>query len=79
MDLILVDSKPQYITKFNAHKNSRLAYWQLSFNNERGPFSHIKLRRAISLGIDFNLLAEKMDWDKNNIQAGLYPLGMRGV
>ena len=77
-NLILVNSKIENQRGFNSHKNSRLAYWQLSFNNESKPFSNIELRRAISLGLNHKQLALDMEWEKTNLQKGLFPLGMRG-
>ena len=78
VDLILVDSKIGDKKNFNKHKNSRLASWHLSFNNESRPFNSFELRKAIALGLDYKLLAEEMGWNTHNLQKGLFPLGMRG-
>ncbi|MCY4643939.1 MAG: ABC transporter substrate-binding protein [Bacteriovoracales bacterium] len=78
VDLILVDSNIGDKKGFNKHKNSRLAYWQLSFNNENEPFNNLNLRKALSLGLDYKFLAERMGHETANLQEGLFPLGMRG-
>ena len=78
MSLILVDFDPGKTPGFTKHVNSMLGNWQLSFNNEKGKFSNLELRKAITYGINFKHLKEKLDWSEDRLQGGLFPFGMRG-
>lgn len=77
-DLILTESDIGKLKDFNSHRNSRLGNWQLSFNNQKTPFNNKLLRKAISLGIDFDSLYKNMGWEEARLQRGLFPFGMRG-
>lgn len=77
-NLILVDSNVGDTPGYNKHKNSRLGNWQFSFNNQSPPFNKLELRKAISLGIDYEILLKTFNWEKERLQKGLFPFGMRG-
>ena len=76
--LILTEDDPGQTPDYNKIENSDLGGYMLMFNNARGPFSDERLREAVSISADLDLLAKGMGWSKERLQSGLFPFGMRG-
>ena len=72
------DLKPTSDPAFREIEISELGTYQLILNNAKSPFNNVRVRRAVSLALDYRRLAEKMNWSEDTLQAGLVPLGMRG-
>jgi ABC-type oligopeptide transport system substrate-binding subunit len=72
------DTPPAGEAGFSAIEFSDLGTHQLVYNNSSGPFRSRDLRRAVSLALDIEALAAAMGWERERLQAGLVPFGMRG-
>lgn len=76
--LVTVEGDPGPDSNYNKFDSSNLGTYQLVFNNASAPFFNKSVRRAVSLALDFDLLAKELEWSKDRLQAGLFPFGMRG-
>ncbi len=73
-----VEYRPASDDSFEEIEFSELGTHELIFNNAKPPFNRADVRRAVSLALDYRMLAKKLGWSPDTLQAGLVPLGMPG-
>lgn len=76
--VIKVEGDPGITPGFERFENAELGSYQLAFNNSSGPFSDVRVRRAVAAALDIETLSDKLHWRKDRLQGGLFPFGMRG-
>lgn len=73
-----LEYRPKSDSAFTEIEFSELGSHHLIFNNSKPPFNNVNNRRAVALAIDYSVLAEKLEWSPDTLQAGFVPLGMAG-